>query len=425
MDTVPDAWFADLLIQLRGSDFRAFTRLDVEQVCGSAGWTLQRDGAVAIPGAPSGGHVDDDHAPATDGEQRVRLSIAVATIEPEQFCHYLDPTVTAWGAPTWFCGLSDLGVGWVDGNALRTLALSEQGEVSLRIESLGADAQRRWWNWKTQYRYPDFVDEGDRIPTDEHDVADTSADDYDVSFTWSAGPAGRGGEIWSVYTLGHLRGLLTDLLGSVHLAMRALGPGPEPLVLHFFDRVKTPDRYAQLELSPTEIRLRAFSTQATRPHLDQLDFVDCGDGSATRMWRTDQARAAATVTVVFLHRIGLGSADLTMTESGNPLPIEHFSVDLQVDLEGDGALPASAVLQPLGLPIGLLGPLSDQADQGGEEEQCDQDQQVGGEERQHGEREALVGENPAVTDAVQREIGRGSFGVVEGVRDYDRFGGRG
>ncbi|MFC9659794.1 hypothetical protein ACFVJ5_06110 [Nocardia sp. NPDC127606] len=344
MDTVPDAWFADLLTQLRASDFRAFTRLDVEQVCGTAGWMLQGAGAVSIPGTPSGGHIDDDHDPNADGEQRAHLSIAVATIEPEQFRHYLDLTVTTWGVPTWFSGLSELGVGWVDGDALRTLELSDRGTVSLRIESLDADARRRWWNWKTQYHYPDFVDEDDRIPDDEHDVAETSADDYDAGFTWSAGSAGRGSEIWSVYTLGHLRGLLTELLGSVHLAMRALGPGPEPLVLHFFDRDKTADRYAQLELSPTEIRLRAFTTEATRPHLDRLDFVDCGDGSATRMWPTDQARAAATATVVFLHRVGLGSQNLTMTESGNPLPIEHFSVDLQVDLEGDGDLSASAVL---------------------------------------------------------------------------------
>ncbi|MGW6121132.1 hypothetical protein ACWFRF_18985 [Nocardia sp. NPDC055165] len=422
MDTVPDAWFADLLTQLRASDFRTFSRLDVEQVCGTAGWLLQGDGVVVIPGTPSGGRIVDERC--ADGEQRAHLSLTVTTIEPEQFRHYLALTVTTWGAPTWFCGLSALGVGWVDGDTLRTLELSDHGTLSLRIEALDADAQRRWRNWKTQYHYPHLIDEADRVPNDEHDVSDTSADDYEVSFTWSAGSAGRGNEIWSVYTLGHLRGLLTDLLGSVHLAMRALGPGPEPLVLHFFDRDKTPDRYAQLELSPTEIRLRAFTTEATRPHLDRLGFVDCGDGSATRMWPTDQARAAATVTVVFLHRVGLGSENLTMTESGNPLPIDHFSVDLQVDLEGNGSLPASAVLPPFDLPIGSLGPLSDTADQGGEDEQGDHDQQMGDEERQHGEREALVGENPAVADAIQGEIGRRSFGVVEGVRDDDRLGGR-
>ncbi|MFD6399292.1 hypothetical protein [Nocardia sp. NPDC060249] len=338
MDTVPAAWLAELLTQLRASDFRAFTRLDVEQVCRTAGWLIQGESAVIIPGTPSGGYIDDANDPGADSERRVHLSIAVATIEPEQFRHYLDLAVTTWGAPTWFCGLSDLGVGWVDGNALRTLELSGRGAVSLRIESLDADTHRRWWNWKTQHHYPDLVDEGDRFPADEHDVADTSADDYEISFAWSAGSAGRGREIWSVYTLGHLRGLLSELLGSVHLAMRALGPGPEPLVLHFFDRDKTPDRYAQLELSPTEIRLRAFTTETTRPHLDRLDFIDCGEGSATRIWPTDQARAAATVTAVFLHRVGLGSQNLTMTESGNPLPLDHFSVDLQVDLEGEGGL---------------------------------------------------------------------------------------
>ncbi|MFD8099362.1 hypothetical protein ACFV24_07485 [Nocardia fluminea] len=368
MDTVPDAWFAELLTQLRASDFRAFTRLEVEQVCAAAGWTVQGDGAVVIPGTPSGGNIHDDQDPYADGEQRVYLSIAVATLEPEQFGHYLDPTVTTWGVPTWFSGLSDLAVGWVDGDALRILELSGRGEVSLRIASLGADANRRWWNWKTQYHYPDSVDEGNRIPTDEHDFGYTSADDYEVSFTWSAGSAPRGGEIWSVYTLGHLRGLLTELLRSVHLAMRALGPGPEPLVLHFFDRDKTPDRYAQLELSPTDIRLRAFTTEATGPHLDRLGFVDCGDGSATRIWPPDQARESATVTAVLLHRVGLGTENLTMSESGKPLPIDNFSVDVQVDLERDGGVATSAVLQTFELPIGSLGPLSEAADQRGEQE---------------------------------------------------------
>ncbi|MFD4458701.1 hypothetical protein [Nocardia sp. NPDC058480] len=337
MDTMPDGRFADLLTQLRASDFRTFVRADVEQVCRTAGWTLTYDGAVDIPHTPTGGRIRDDRDPYADGEQRTQLTIAVATIEPEQFRRYLDLAVATWGPPTWYCGLSDLGVGWVDGKTLRTLGLSDWGGLFVRVESTDSDVNSRWWNWKTQYHYPDFVDADDRIPADEHDIEHNSADDYEVSFTWSAGSGGRGAEIWSVYTLGHLRGLLTDLLHSVHLAMRALGPGPEPLVLHFFDRDKTPDRYAQLELSPTEIRLRAFTTESTRPHLDQLGFVDCGDGSSTRMWPTerDQARAAATVTTVFLHRVGLGSEKLTMTESGNPLPIDNFSVDVQVDLEGD------------------------------------------------------------------------------------------
>ncbi|MFE9789686.1 hypothetical protein ACFYO7_30360 [Nocardia salmonicida] len=335
MDTMPDGRFADLLAQLRASDFRTFVRADVEQVCRTAGWTLLSDGAVDIPHTRSGGQIRDDHDPYAAREQRMQLSIAVATIEAEQFRRYLDLAVGAWGPPTWYCGLADLGVGWVDGDTLRTLELSDWGGLSVRVESIDSDVNSRWWHWKTQYHYPEFVDADDRIPVHEHDVEYNSADDYEVSFTWSAGSDGRGSEIWSVYTLGHLRGVLTDLLRSVHLAMRALGPGPEPLVLHFFDRDKTPERYAQLELSPTEIRLRAFTTESTRPHLHELGFVDCGDGSSTRMWPTerDQARAAATVTTVFLHRIGLGTEKLTMTESGNPLSIDNFSVDLQVDLE--------------------------------------------------------------------------------------------
>ncbi|TCJ96667.1 hypothetical protein [Nocardia alba] len=366
MDTVPDAWFAELLTRLRASDFRTFTRLDVEQACATVGWTLEGGGRVSIPGTPSGGQIADD--PISGGERCAHLSIVIATIEPEQFRRYLESTVATWGAPTWLCGLSDLDVGWVDGDALRTLALSGRGRVSLRIESLDADAHRRWRNWTTQYRYPALVDEDDRVPTDEHDIADTSADEYAVGYTWSAGSTRRGSEIWSVYTLGHLRGLLTDLLAGVHLAIRALGPGPEPLVLHFFDRDKTPDRYAQLELSPTEIRLRAFTTATTRPHLDRLGFVDCGDGSATRMWPTDQPRAAATVTVVFLHRVGLGSENLTMTESGNPLPLDHFSVDLQVDLAGEGSLAPSAVLESFERPLGVHSAPAEAADQGGEDE---------------------------------------------------------
>ncbi|MGW0639566.1 hypothetical protein [Nocardia salmonicida] len=339
MDTMPDGRFTDLLMRLRAGEFRTFGRADVEQVCRTAGWTLLSDGSVDIPRTPSGGRIRDDHDPYAESE-RMQLSVAVATIEAEQFRRYLDLAVATWGPPTWYCGLSDLGVGWVDGATLRTLELSDRGGLSVRVESTDSDANSRWWRWKTQYHYPEFVDADDRIPVDEHDVEYNSADDYEVSFTWSASPAGsdgRGSEIWSVYTLGHLRGLLTDLLRSVHLAMRALGPGPEPLVLHFFDRDKTPERYAQLELSATEIRLRAFTTESTGPHLDELGFVDCGDGSSTRMWPTerDQARAAATVTTVFLHRIGLGTEKLTMTESGNPLSIDNFSVDLQVDLEDD------------------------------------------------------------------------------------------
>ncbi|MFI1235526.1 hypothetical protein [Nocardia salmonicida] len=340
MDTMPDGRFTDLLTQLRAGEFRTFVRVDVEQVCRTAGWTLISDGAVDIPHTPSGGRIRDDHDPYAESEQRMQLSIAVATIEAEQFRRYLDLAVAAWGPPTWYRGLADLDVGWVDGDTLRTLELSDWGGLSVRVESTDSDANSRWWHWKTQYHYPEFVDADDRIPADEHDIEYNSADDYEVIFTWSAsqtGSDGRGSEIWSVYTLGHLRGLLTDLLRSVHLAMRALGPGPEPLVLHFFDRDKTPERYAQLELSPTEIRLRAFTTESTRPHLDELGFVDCGDGSSTRMWPTerDQARAAATVTTVFLHRIGLGTEKLTMTESGNPLSIDNFSVDLQVDLEDE------------------------------------------------------------------------------------------
>src|SRR3546814_6524690 len=102
-DWSSDVCSSDLLLtQLRASDFHVFTRLEVEQVCAAAGWTVRSDGAVVIPGTPSGGNIHDD------GAQRVYLSIALAALEPEQFGHYLAAAVTTWGVPTWFSGRSDL-----------------------------------------------------------------------------------------------------------------------------------------------------------------------------------------------------------------------------------------------------------------------------------------------------------------------------
>src|SRR3546814_12299195 len=50
-DWSSDVCSSDLLLtQLRASDFHVFTRLEVEQVCAAAGWTVRSDGAVALPG---------------------------------------------------------------------------------------------------------------------------------------------------------------------------------------------------------------------------------------------------------------------------------------------------------------------------------------------------------------------------------------
>lgn len=335
MELLADTRLTDLFARLRAADFRDCTRTDIERACRAMGGTLASDGSVDVPDMPAGTHTFGDDDPYDESKPCRRFSVPLARIEPEQFRAYLDRAVAAWGEPSWYSGLSeDLDVGWIDGPTLYTLELAADGDLELGIRSLGVDGNRRWWNWKTQYHYPEFLDEDDWVPADEHDLEYTSADDYEVDYTWSAGSSGRGAEVWSVYTLAHLRGLLTDLVTSLHLAMRALGPGPQPLVLDFYDLEQSPDRRVRFTVSPNEIRVTAAVTDATRHHLAALGFTDRPDGTALRCWSdvSTDARAAATVTTVLLHRLGLGTEYLTMHESGDPLSIPGFSVDLDVDL---------------------------------------------------------------------------------------------
>ncbi|WP_067986206.1 hypothetical protein [Nocardia caishijiensis] len=338
MDLLPDTRFADLLTRLRTADFRACTRADMDRACRTLGGTFASDGSVDIPGVPDGAHTFGDDDPYNDTESCRQFFLPVARIEPEHFRTYLDRAIAAWGEPSWYSGLSaDLDVGWVDGPTLYTLELAADGDLAVSIRSTEVDANRRWWNWKTQYHYPEFIDEDEWAPTDEHDLEHTSADDYEIDYTWSSGPAGRGSEIWSVYTLAHLRGVLTDLLSSVHLAMRALGPGADPLAVDFYDPEESPDRHVRLELSLTEIRVLVATTEATRAHLLALGFHDAADGIALRTWpaASTDARVVATVVAVLLQRLGLGTEDLIMNTSGDPLAIPDFSVDLDVDLIDD------------------------------------------------------------------------------------------
>ncbi|MFE6863620.1 hypothetical protein [Nocardia sp. NPDC057668] len=348
MSTMTDSRFTALLDEV-ARHAPAFCHRDrAEAACRELGWTLTGK-KIVISETPSGGRLfeEDDQYGKGDGQWQ-SLYIRIAVIEPENFRHHLDLATAIWGKPSWYTGYGDLVVCWAVGDdTIRQLALDEDGTLTLRVHLAEAEADQNWWLWKTQYHYPDFVDDDDLVLLDENDLAETSADEYEMTFTWT-GHEGRGNahgpaEIWSVYTPRHLRGILTDALRDVHLAMRALGPGPDPLRVEFFPATAESDAHARLELSPDDIRLSVDLTDATRDYLTAHDAFDLDGDTAERRWPAtpDYFRIAATATVVSLHHIGLaipvpGEDDddneevVTMTTSGNPLPLSDFDLAITI-----------------------------------------------------------------------------------------------
>ncbi|WP_280468872.1 hypothetical protein [Nocardia cyriacigeorgica] len=328
-----DARFTQLLTELRAAPFGSFTQNEVDDAYRQLGWTATDHGSVEIPGVESAGRMFEHYGPHIDFTS-VESSIPIATIAPEQFRHYLDLTIAEWGTPSWYCGLRGLDVVWEDGPALRTLQLPREG-ATLRLHLGSAEAneaQKVYW-WDNPHEYMERLDEDEIELIDENDLAMSGADDYEFSHLWS-GAGYPGYERWRADTPKQLRGMLTDLLCSVSLAMRALGRGPDDLRLEFHGGGSSAHLRPVVESNPTEIRLRIHRTDAVDTYLTTHGFVDDGDGTAVRRWNAtpDEARRAATATVAYLRHVDIDNDLLLLSCSGNPLALESFSLDMYVEL---------------------------------------------------------------------------------------------
>ncbi|MGX1804704.1 hypothetical protein ACWIGI_03240 [Nocardia sp. NPDC055321] len=352
MSAMTDRRFITLLDEVARHAPAFCDRDRVPAACHELGWTVTGQ-KLDIPETSSGGRLFEEDDPYDKGDGRwLSLSVPVATIDPERFRHHLGLATAVWGEPSWYSGYGELFACWATGDdTIRQLALSAAGALTLRVHLAEAEADRNRWLWKTRHHYPDFVGPDDRVLLDENDLAETSADEYEMTFTWTGherrrsarGPA----EIWSIYTPRHLRGVLADALRDVHLAVRALGPGPDPLRVEFAP-VADGSGAARLELSRDAIRLSVDLTDATRDYLTAHDGFQLGGEIAERRWPagSDYFRIAATATVVCLHHIGLGipvasggkagesgsrESAVVLSTSGSPLPLADFALAITID----------------------------------------------------------------------------------------------
>ncbi|MET8649706.1 hypothetical protein [Nocardia aurea] len=333
MDAITDAQFTRLLTEVRPVRVSGYAAREIEGEWERLGWQRDDSSSVLIPGTDFRGRIEPApgpmHSPWT-----TQFTVPLGKITPERFRHLHALMTATWGPPSWYCGLSDLEVAWVDAGVLRTFALSDYGTSDLTVCSVEGDNHRRMHWYENPHEYLESIGEDDMDLTDENDVAHSVADGYEFSHLWSAGGS-PGYQKWRIETPKQLRGVLTELLDGVHLAMRAVGAGTEALRLAFAGGLQP---RPVLELDSEEIRLRVGRTELAEDYPSARGFVDNADGDMLRRWSTapGQARVAATATVVVLHHLGMADDMLDIVVSGEPLAVEGFSVDMYLDFVDRG-----------------------------------------------------------------------------------------
>lgn len=333
MEAITDTRFTRLLTEVRPLRVSGYTAGEIEDEWDRLGWQRGDSPSVLIPGTGFHGRIEPAPGPMYS-TWTTQFTVPLGTTTPERFRHFHALMTATWGPPSWYCGLSNLEVAWVDGGVLRKFDLSDYGTVDLTVCSVEGDNHRRMHWYENPHEYLESIGEDDMDLTDVNDLAYSVADGYEFSHLWSAGGS-PGYQKWRIETPKQLRGVLTELLDGVHLAMRAVGTGTEALRLAFAGGSQP---RPVLELDSEEIRLRVGRTELAEDYLSAHGFVDGPDGYVLCRWPTvpGQARVAATATVVLLNHLGMADDMLGIVVSGDPLAVEGFSVDMYLDFVDRG-----------------------------------------------------------------------------------------
>ncbi|MFD9549285.1 hypothetical protein ACFWBG_17965 [Nocardia salmonicida] len=329
MDAITDAQFTRLLTELRPLRVSGYSSSEIEDEWDRLGWQRGDSISALIPGTDFRGRIEPAPGPMRS-TWTTQFTVPLGESGPEQFRHLHDLMIATWGPPSWYCGLSNVEVAWVDGETLRKFDLSVHGTLDLTVCAAEGDNHRRMHWYENPHEYLESIGEEDMDLTDENDLAYSVADDYEFSHLWSAGGS-PGYQKWRIETPKQLRGVLTELLVGVHMAMRAVGRGTDDLRLEFSNNL-LPVRPV-LELDGEEIRLWVSRSEPAADHSTAHGSVDSAQGLAPRRWPAtpEQARVAATATVIALHDLGIADDMLHIRVSGEPLAAEGFSMDMYLE----------------------------------------------------------------------------------------------